>query len=634
MNSFVCHRTTHLCSVITLALLAGAPALAQVAGVRAGRAPVLEWRRIGPTVLDLGLASPAGGPVDRIWFSSNGASLFARLPSGAILVTDDFENWAAAGDTEIPAASPAAPQRRPEPSAKVAEASLQRSRMYAAGQYVYRSEDAGATWTNLTAVRAESILGGRLNDVAVSPSNPDDVIVAGETGLWRSLDGGVTWSGLNDKLPNLPLKRLLPVSDTDHAVRIAIASDQEARWQPGQKTSWVRLESEDLVREAQARSAISASLRADVTAFARAGDTTYAGTSDGRLFVSTANIPGWRPSPDASASARIDRIVVDPSYGAFAVAITASRQRGRVLRTVNGGLFWDDLTANLPPGPVTGVAVDRSTGAVYIASKNGVFMTYTDTFAAGPAASWTLLHERPAVDVALDSGGNQLYVGFEGTGVMATMAPHRLRDPRVVSAADRKPRAVSPGALLSVIGARVQTGRAGDRPITVLSSGDAASEVQLPFELAGGGVLLSFESPAGRFQVGLPVLEASPGIFVDRDGTPLVTNADTGLVLDPVTPARSGMRLQILATGLGRVVPEWPAGVVAPIDDPPRVAAPIRVYLNREPLPVSRATLAPGYAGLYIVEVQLPSIVDRGAAELYLEAGRESSNRVRLFLEP
>jgi uncharacterized protein (TIGR03437 family) len=49
---------------------------------------------------------------------------------------------------------------------------------------------------------------------------------------------------------------------------------------------------------------------------------------------------------------------------------------------------------------------------------------------------------------------------------------------------------------------------------------------------------------------------------------------------------------------------------------------------------VLRAELAPGYVGLYLIEVRIPSIVNRGPAELYLEAAGVPSNRVRLWLEP
>jgi uncharacterized protein (TIGR03437 family) len=142
------------------------------------------------------------------------------------------------------------------------------------------------------------------------------------------------------------------------------------------------------------------------------------------------------------------------------------------------------------------------------------------------------------------------------------------------------------------------------------------------------------DSVAGRMQIGVPLTRTSPAVFVDEGGTPLIMDADTGLMLDGATPARSNMRLQILATGLGRVNPNWPIGLEAPLQNPPRVIAPVRVYLDREELKVTRATLAPGYVGLYLVEVQAPAVVNRGTAELYIQAGEESSNRVKIFIEP
>ena len=64
-----------------------------------------------------------------------------------------------------------------------------------------------------------------------------------------------------------------------------------------------------------------------------------------------------------------------------------------------------------------------------------------------------------------------------------------------------------------------------------------------------------------------------------------------------------------------------------------------RMYLaakrgDREPIEVSRAVLAPGYVGFYLIEIQLPRIVNAGPAELYIEAEGQPSNRVRLYIEP
>jgi uncharacterized protein (TIGR03437 family) len=134
--------------------------------------------------------------------------------------------------------------------------------------------------------------------------------------------------------------------------------------------------------------------------------------------------------------------------------------------------------------------------------------------------------------------------------------------------------------------------------------------------------------------MGLPLKNVSPAIFVDRDGSPIVMNADTGLLLDASTPAKSGSRLQIFATGLGKVTPDWPTGMPAPLDSPRSVSAAMKVYLDREPIEVTRAVLAPGYVGFYLIEVQLPGILNRGPAELYVEADGQQSNRVRVYLEP
>jgi uncharacterized protein (TIGR03437 family) len=71
----------------------------------------------------------------------------------------------------------------------------------------------------------------------------------------------------------------------------------------------------------------------------------------------------------------------------------------------------------------------------------------------------------------------------------------------------------------------------------------------------------------------------------------------------------------------------------APQDNPPAVAASIHAYLNGSEIPVSRATLAPGYIGFYVVEVQLPTLNNAGVNELYITAGGVESNRVPIVIE-
>jgi uncharacterized protein (TIGR03437 family) len=82
------------------------------------------------------------------------------------------------------------------------------------------------------------------------------------------------------------------------------------------------------------------------------------------------------------------------------------------------------------------------------------------------------------------------------------------------------------------------------------------------------------------------------------------------------------------------VQPAWPTGMAAPLENPPVVAAAVKAYLDRAPVQVTRATLAPGYVGFYLIELQVPDIVNAGSAELYLSADGQESNRVQVVLEP
>jgi photosystem II stability/assembly factor-like uncharacterized protein len=61
---------------------------------------------------------------------------------------------------------------------------------------IYRSDDAGASWTRATTDQrpAARIGGGDLPTVAVDPENPD-IVYSCTPVLWRSVDAGTTWTG-------------------------------------------------------------------------------------------------------------------------------------------------------------------------------------------------------------------------------------------------------------------------------------------------------------------------------------------------------------------------------------------------------------------------------------------------------
>ena len=601
-----------LATLLVWAILPGA-LRAQNPAPGSAQSPAADWRHVGSYALDAGSYASGGGPslvgsvsgaVDRVWYAADGALLYVRTPRAITYKTSDLENWTAALDQ--PNVPPANVLGLPPGSANVP---------------------------------------GAVRDVATSPVNPDEITVATDQGVFRSADAGKSWTSLNDGLPNFPVARLLNLPEAGEGVRVELAGNRAAEWPPGAKQVWLAADNSDVVTEAQLRGALGALSGTEITAIAISGNTIYAGTADGQLRASSDRGQTWQTYA-ATGSGAVRRIWVNSSDARIAIAVfgatpqsaTVLDQRAHVLHTINGGAVWDNLTANLADVAARGVTADAASGAIYVATDAGVFAGYADLASLGGIPNWTALSGLPAVpavDVKLDAPGNQLWAAMEGFGVYATLAPHRYLDPKVVSAADLMARAVAPGSLISILGAQVSAVRAGDVTIPVLSAASGASQLQVPFDVKGNTLALTATSGStGMTFAPLTVAPAAPAIFTGPDGAPMLLDGDSGVMLDAMTPAHSGGRVQILAAGLGRVTPEWPAGLAAPVENTPRVTGAVNVYLDRTPVEVTRAVLAPGYVGLYLVEITVPKIVNYGPAELYLDMGGASSNRVRVYIEP
>ena len=59
---------------------------------------------------------------------------------------------------------------------------------------MYKSEDAGSTWTDITGILPKGIL-----DIAVNPSDPNILYVTTNiNGAYKSVDSGISWVQLAD----------------------------------------------------------------------------------------------------------------------------------------------------------------------------------------------------------------------------------------------------------------------------------------------------------------------------------------------------------------------------------------------------------------------------------------------------
>jgi hypothetical protein len=486
-----------------------------------------DWRKVGGSAVDLSLAAPATGPVDQVWYSEGGSSLFSRTRSGRIFQTADFETWTPVETAQPPAPVPSTAARLPESGARIVAAG--NGRIYGLGRQLFRSDDGGRTWSNLTAYKTNPIVGTGQHSVAISPADPDQLAVANDFGVWRSLDGGLSWSGLNQFLPNLGVRRILSTPTGTAGTRVSVDGLGAVELPPG-GIVWQGASEISPDPDAALRQRFGPAIR-NLTAIAQAGRFVYAGTSDGRILISINEGASFDPTQvPARAVGPVVRLWVDPSGAALAVM---GGRGARILRNAYGNFQWDELDGNLPDGYVTGIAAERAAGAVYVATERGVFFGRADLMnASAPSVSWTHLTGKlppvAATDVRLDPAGVQLYVALDGYGVYAAAAPHRARNLRIVNGGDFSTRPAAPGSLLSVVGGRVDSAAGAGLTYPVLAGNDTESQIQVPFEAAGPTVALALRTVDGIVTRDLPVQRVSPTIMVSRDGSAMLYDADSG----------------------------------------------------------------------------------------------------------
>jgi uncharacterized protein (TIGR03437 family) len=200
----------------------------------------------------------------------------------------------------------------------------------------------------------------------------------------------------------------------------------------------------------------------------------------------------------------------------------------------------------------------------------------------------------------------------------------------VVNAATFAP-GISPGGIVSIFGSGLSG--AGTATTVDIDGAPAAILLESPFQVNAvipasvtpGPHVFRLKSGYGTVQQTETVSAVAPGIF-------MIGGPDTGAILNPdytlnspSAPVVRGQYLSIYATGLGAVVRQGNVSIAT---------TPVSVVLNGQELPASFAGLAPGYIGLYQVNVVLPASMPPGLAiSLSLKQGGQVSNRVLVSVQ-
>ncbi|NTU80628.1 MAG: hypothetical protein HGA45_14835 [Chloroflexales bacterium] len=265
------------------------------------------------------------------------------------------------------------------------------------GETVYRSTDGGLSW-----IRASAGLRGRqIFDLALDPLTPARLFAATDDGIYRTANGGVSWSWL----PGGP----------SNATHVAVApSSPEVVYAT---SGWIIYRSADTGATWDAGTEYSSSLSsaAALAVDPSNANVVYAGTIEG-LAKSTDGGATWSPLSQGLSASPLDlRAVVVHPQSPTTLFLTAGGATA-LYKSTNGGASWTTASSNLPGIP-TGLGFHPSQPQIlYAGTYSGLYRS------TNGGSSWSLLPAtvgRAVLSVANSPGdATRILVGLTDNGVL------------------------------------------------------------------------------------------------------------------------------------------------------------------------------------------------------------------------
>lgn len=170
-------------------------------------------------------------------------------------------------------------------------------------------------------------------------------------------------------------------------------------------------------------------------------------------------------------------------------------------------------------------------------------------------------------------------------------------------------------------------------PIYYVSSGQI--NIQLPTDLtigqhailisANGALTLPDLLDINPFQAGIAA-------YSDGSGNVIAQHADYSYVT-AASPAKPGEIVIIYLAGLGATNPAVPSGQAAPTTEPlARVVNAPTVTVDGQNAAVEFAGLAPGFVGLYQIDLQVPANAGSGSLPLVVSQSGVAGNTTNLIV--
>jgi len=242
---------------------------------------------------------------------SKGYVVGARLSASGLHRLDGDTTWTHLGWSN------------PRISGVAFDPSVPQRRYLAAGNGVMVSQNAGQAWRIPTDWRVTEV-----QDVAAEPGR---AYAATAYGIWRSLDGGITWAEANTGIPTMDRYTQDIEADPTRTGHVLAATDRGVYVSTDAAASWTRTSAPMTVY--------------DLAQSAAAPTTWYAATRGHGLLRSTDGGASWQDAAPAFRTTTFMMVAADP-FDARRVA-AASWGQGVVV-TTNGGRTWTSRTRGLP----------------------------------------------------------------------------------------------------------------------------------------------------------------------------------------------------------------------------------------------------------------------------------------------
>ncbi len=176
-------------------------------------------------------------------------------------------------------------------------------------------------------------------------------------------------------------------------------------------------------------------------------------------------------------------------------------------------------------------------------------------------------------------------------------------------------------------------------PLILVSQGQI--NAQIPFEVTAGTVTVTAVTAAGASAaVGVQITAVAPALFTAGGAGygPIAGTHANNSAITAANPAKPGEVVVLYGTGFGAVQPAVASGAAA--GGAAATRGPVTVTVGGRPAPVGYAGVTPGFAGLYQVNVTLPSAYQPGDVVALSQAanaqgaGRMNGNPVLLGNPP